>query len=43
LLVQVAGGWTNNFLANEGLSKGNPILGCTPALKPILRRAMGLG
>jgi myo-inositol-1(or 4)-monophosphatase len=43
LLVQEAGGWTNNFLANEGLSKGNPILGCTPALKPILRRAMGLG
>jgi myo-inositol-1(or 4)-monophosphatase len=43
LLVQEAGGWTNDFLANEGLSQGNPILGCTPALEDILRRAMGLG
>ncbi|HEX2727004.1 MAG TPA: inositol monophosphatase family protein [Beijerinckiaceae bacterium] len=42
LLVQEAGGWTNDFLANEGLTQGNPILGCTPALTDILRRAMGL-
>jgi myo-inositol-1(or 4)-monophosphatase len=42
LLVQEAGGWTNDFLANDGLTRGNPILGCTPAIKDILRRAMGL-
>ena len=43
LLVQEAGGWTNDFLANDGLRQGNPVLGCTPALKDILRRAMDLG
>jgi myo-inositol-1(or 4)-monophosphatase len=33
LLVQEAGGWTNDFLAGNALRDGNPILACTPALK----------
>jgi myo-inositol-1(or 4)-monophosphatase len=42
VLVQEAGGWTNDFLAGDGLRQGNPILACTPALKDLLARAMGL-
>lgn len=33
VLVGEAGGWCNDFLANEGLMKGNPILACTPAME----------
>jgi myo-inositol-1(or 4)-monophosphatase len=40
LLVREAGGWTNDFLANDGLRKGNAILGCTPAIRDALTRAM---
>src|SRR5258708_27289026 len=32
LLVREAGGWTNDFLAGDGLTKGNPIVACTPEL-----------
>jgi hypothetical protein len=32
----------NDFLGNNGLRQGNPVLGCTPALKDILMDAMGL-
>jgi myo-inositol-1(or 4)-monophosphatase len=42
VLVQEAGGWTNDFLAQKGLTEGNPILACTPALKDFLVQAMGL-
>jgi myo-inositol-1(or 4)-monophosphatase len=42
VLVQEAGGWTNDFLADNGLTQGSPILACTPALKEPLVRAMGL-
>jgi myo-inositol-1(or 4)-monophosphatase len=42
VLVQEAGGWTNDFLAGSGLTEGNPILACTPAIKGLLARAMGL-
>lgn len=42
LLIQEAGGYVNDFLAGEGLSKGNPILGCTPAIAASLRDIMGL-
>ena len=42
VLVQEAGGWTNDFLAGDGLRQGNPILACTPSLKDLLARAMGL-
>jgi myo-inositol-1(or 4)-monophosphatase len=42
VLVQEAGGWTNDFLAQNGLRQGNPILACTPALSDLLTNAMGL-
>ncbi len=40
LLIREAGGWTNDFLAADGLRRGNPVIGCTPALKDVLLRAM---
>jgi myo-inositol-1(or 4)-monophosphatase len=40
LLVEEAGGAINDFLANDGLRRGNPVLACTPALKDILSEAM---
>lgn len=40
LLVQEAGGWANDFLANDGLVQGNPVLATTPALKDVLIAAM---
>ena len=46
LLVQEAGGWTNDFLAKDGLIRGNPVLATTPALKEALvtaTPALGLG
>ncbi len=36
LLVEEAGGWANNFLANDGLLERREALGCTPALRPHL-------
>jgi myo-inositol-1(or 4)-monophosphatase len=42
LLVEEAGGSINDFLADDGLRRGNPVLGCTPALKDIMVEAMGL-
>ncbi len=41
-LVREAGGWTNEFLAGDGLTKGNPILACTPALRDRLTTATGI-
>ena len=32
LLVEESGGWTNDFLAEGGLTQGNPVLACTPEL-----------
>jgi len=42
VLVREAGGWTNDFLAGNGMAQGNAILACTPAIKELLTRAMGL-
>ncbi len=42
LIVQEAGGWTNDFLTPECLTRGNPILACTPALREVLVQAMGI-
>jgi myo-inositol-1(or 4)-monophosphatase len=42
LLVHEAGGWTNDFLDQGGLTQGNPILACTPAIRDLLIGAMGL-
>jgi myo-inositol-1(or 4)-monophosphatase len=43
LLVSEAGGWCNDFLAAEGLSRGNPVLACAPALTQALVMATGVG
>jgi len=43
LLVQEAGGWTNDFLSGNALLEGNPILACTPALREPLSRLTGTG
>ena len=40
LLIEEAGGWINDFLAGDGLQRGNAVLGCTPALKDIMAEAM---
>ncbi len=32
LLVSEAGGWVNDFLAGEGLRKGNVLIACTPEM-----------
>ncbi len=41
LLVREAGGWTNDFLAGDGLRSGNPIIACTPELRETLQGLMG--
>ena len=43
LLVQEAGGWCSDFLAGEGLARGNPVLACTPALRKTLVEITGIG
>jgi len=43
LLVREAGGWTNDFLAGDGLTKGNPVIACTPGLREALVAATGVG
>ena len=42
LLVEEAGGWTNDFLAGDGLTRGNPILACTPELSDQLAALMAI-
>ena len=42
LLIEEAGGWTNDFLSGPGLRKGNPILGCTPELRESLVEITGI-
>jgi myo-inositol-1(or 4)-monophosphatase len=39
VMVEEAGGWTNDFLANGGLERGNFVMACTPALKEVLAAA----
>jgi myo-inositol-1(or 4)-monophosphatase len=43
LLVDEAGGWTNNFLEKDGLRSGNPVIACTPHLTDIVVAIMGIG
>lgn len=40
VLVREAGGWTNDFLDDDGLVKGNPIIACTPEIAERLRAAV---
>jgi len=42
VIVGEAGGWVNDFFAGDGISKGNPILCCTPALASQLRDITGI-
>lgn len=43
LLVREAGGCVNDFLANEGLTRGNAVLAaCTPVIYEALARATGV-
>lgn len=42
VLVQEAGGWTNDFLAGDGLNKGNPIIAATPGMRDQLLAIVGL-
>lgn len=43
LMVNEAGGWTNDFLKGDGLVQGNPVLGCNPALRDAIVKATGIG
>jgi myo-inositol-1(or 4)-monophosphatase len=43
LMVREAGGWTNDFLADEGLTRGNAVLGCAPGLRAALVEVTGVG
>jgi myo-inositol-1(or 4)-monophosphatase len=40
ILVREAGGWTNDFLAGDGLMNGNPIIVCTPEIVERIRAAI---
>ena len=40
VLVHEAGGWTNDFLATDGLRNGNKIIACTPELRDKLSGLM---
>jgi myo-inositol-1(or 4)-monophosphatase len=42
LLIEEAGGVTNDFLANDGVREGNAVLGCTPALSDALSDLTGI-
>ena len=43
LLVREAGGWTNDFLAADGLTQGNAVLACAPGLREALIEVTGVG
>lgn len=40
LLIEEAGGWTNDFLTPECLIRGNRVIGCTPGLRDAIVAAM---
>src|SRR5260221_286605 len=41
--LREAGGWTNDFLAGDGLRKGNQIIACTPELRETLTGLIAAG
>jgi myo-inositol-1(or 4)-monophosphatase len=43
LLVREAGGFTNDFLAGDGLNSGNALIATNAALGPALSAAIGIG
>ena len=40
VLVREAGGWVNEFFADDGLLRGNPIVACTPEIAERLQVVM---
>jgi myo-inositol-1(or 4)-monophosphatase len=42
LLVREAGGYASDFLAGEGLTRGNPIIACAPGVKDALVSAVAI-
>ena len=42
LLVEEAGGWTNDFVDNGGLEHGGAVLACAPQLAGVLRNVTGI-
>jgi myo-inositol-1(or 4)-monophosphatase len=42
VLVREAGGWTNDFLAGEGLTRGNPLIAAAPGIRDALLAITGL-
>jgi len=43
VMVEEAGGWTNDFLAGDGMSRGNAILATAPGLREAMIKATGIG
>lgn len=43
VMVTEAGGWANDFLAGDGMAKGNALLCCCPTLKDTLIELTGIG
>lgn len=42
LLVKEAGGWTNDFLAGDGLSRGGPVVAAAPGMAGHMRTLAGI-
>lgn len=42
LLVSEAGGWTNDFLENDGLRRGNEIIVSAPGIVECMRHVSGV-
>jgi myo-inositol-1(or 4)-monophosphatase len=42
VLVREAGGWVSDFLAGDGLTRGNAILACAPGVQGALAAATGI-
>jgi myo-inositol-1(or 4)-monophosphatase len=42
VLIREAGGWTNDFLAGDGLRRGNPMIAATPGIREQLLGITGL-
>jgi len=43
VMVEEAGGWACDFLAGDGMTKGNPLLATAPGIRDQMIRATGIG
>ncbi len=43
VIAREAGGWTNDFLGNNGLTGGNPVVACTPEIADRIKKALADG